>query len=114
MSFPSPTRLQQLGRIIRLARKELSESLRDRRTILTLVLMPLLLYPLLAIAFQQLVLSSRMEKVGPVYKLGFTSEEEGRAILAYWAAGREALVRRHNGPNSTETTVVLKAEFAQS
>jgi len=42
-----------LGRLVRLVRKELSEILRDRRTVITLVLMPLLLYPLLSIAFQQ-------------------------------------------------------------
>src|SRR5437868_14689434 len=44
---------QNLARVMRLARKELFEILRDRRTILTLVLMPLLLYPLLSFAFRQ-------------------------------------------------------------
>src|SRR5207247_6339912 len=44
---------QALARVGRLARKELSEILRDRRTIITLVLMPLLLYPLLSFAFRQ-------------------------------------------------------------
>jgi ABC-2 type transport system permease protein/sodium transport system permease protein len=48
-----PGVVQGLARIGRLARKELSEILRDRRTILTLVLMPLLLYPLLSFAFRQ-------------------------------------------------------------
>jgi ABC-2 type transport system permease protein/sodium transport system permease protein len=43
-----------LGRQLRLTRKELVEILRDRRTILTLVAMPLLVYPLLALGFQQL------------------------------------------------------------
>src|SRR5437879_5816282 len=37
----------------RLARKELREILRDRRTIVTLVLMPVLLYPLLGVGFNQ-------------------------------------------------------------
>jgi sodium transport system permease protein len=41
----------------RLAKKELSEILRDRRTIITLVLMPLLVYPLLSVAFRTLALS---------------------------------------------------------
>ena len=44
---------QSAARVGRLARKELSEILRDRRTVITLVLMPLLLYPLLSFAFQQ-------------------------------------------------------------
>lgn len=41
----------------RLAKKELSEILRDRRTIITLVLMPILVYPLLSVAFRTLALS---------------------------------------------------------
>ena len=35
-----------LGRVFRLARKELREILRDRRTIVTMIAMPILLYPL--------------------------------------------------------------------
>jgi len=41
------------GRLWRLCRKELRETLRDRRTILTLVMMPLLLYPLLSMTLQR-------------------------------------------------------------
>jgi membrane protease YdiL (CAAX protease family)/ABC-type Na+ efflux pump permease subunit len=52
---------QRLARLGRLARKELSEILRDRRTIFTLVLMPLLLYPLLAMAFPQFLVGLRGE-----------------------------------------------------
>jgi ABC-2 type transport system permease protein/sodium transport system permease protein len=51
-----PVRLsswQTVARVARLARKELFEILRDRRTILTLVLMPLLVYPVLSFAFRQ-------------------------------------------------------------
>lgn len=47
--------MESLNRMGRLARKELSEILRDRRTIITLVLMPLLLYPILSFAFRQLL-----------------------------------------------------------
>ena len=46
------------GRTFRLAVKELRETLRDRRTIVTLILMPILVYPLLAVAFQKFVLTS--------------------------------------------------------
>ncbi|MFT5527579.1 MAG: sodium transport system permease protein [Pirellulaceae bacterium] len=46
------------GRLQRLCRKELREILRDRRTIVTLVLMPLLAYPLISIAFQRFVLTA--------------------------------------------------------
>ena len=43
---------------MRLALKELRETLRDRRTIATLLLMPLLVYPLLSLAFERFLLSS--------------------------------------------------------
>ena len=72
--------LVDLPRQGRLIRKELRESLRDRRTILTLVLMPLLLYPLLAMAFRQLVLSNRVDKEPTVYRVGFASEAEARSL----------------------------------
>jgi ABC-2 type transport system permease protein/sodium transport system permease protein len=51
---PAATRVPRhdIGRWLRLARKELRETLRDRRTIITLVLMPILVYPLLSLAFR--------------------------------------------------------------
>lgn len=47
-----------LARVGRLARKELRETLRDRRTIITLVLMPLLVYPVLSFALKQFLVTS--------------------------------------------------------
>lgn len=44
-------------RATRLCIKELREILRDRRTIITLVLMPILVYPLLAVIFQRIMLT---------------------------------------------------------
>ncbi len=77
-SFPLGARLGRLGRLVR---KELYEILRDRRTIITLVLMPLLLYPLLAIAFQQFYLAHRLTGAGAIkYHIGFVSEKQYRAI----------------------------------
>lgn len=46
------------GRLTRLATKELRETLRDRRTIITLVLMPLLVYPILSLVFRSVLMSS--------------------------------------------------------
>ena len=51
-------RRQIVGRLTRLALKELRETLRDRRTIVTLVVMPLVLYPLLALVFQRFLITS--------------------------------------------------------
>ena len=42
-----------LFRVLRLARKELRESLRDRRTLVTLIVMPLIVYPLLGTVVQR-------------------------------------------------------------
>ena len=47
-----------VARIWRLATKELRETLRDRRTIVTLIFMPLLVYPILSLIFQNFLLSS--------------------------------------------------------
>jgi ABC-2 type transport system permease protein/sodium transport system permease protein len=75
------------GRLLRLARKELTEILRDRRTIFTLVLMPLLLYPLLTIGFGQFVFSGKVAEQVPIYRLGFASPEEQVAAMAYLSGG---------------------------
>lgn len=61
MSKPSrvaPASLDTLGRTWRLCLKELRESLRDRRTLATLVLMPLIVYPILSITFQRFLLTT--------------------------------------------------------
>ena len=46
-----------MRRIARLARKELRESLRDRRTLATLIMMPLIVYPLLGSVVQKFAIS---------------------------------------------------------
>lgn len=53
----SLTRFRWSGRTSRLARKELRESLRDRRTLATLILMPLIVYPLLGVVIQRFALA---------------------------------------------------------
>ena len=62
---------ERLRRLVRLTLKELREILRDRRTILTLVLMPLFMYPLMSVAFQQFFVSQFSTIKTPHYKLGF-------------------------------------------
>jgi ABC-2 type transport system permease protein/sodium transport system permease protein len=69
-----------LARLGRLARKELSETLRDRRTIVTLLLMPLLLYPLLGLVLGQFTPGKPTAAAGPRYRLAFrTTKEAARA-----------------------------------
>lgn len=77
-----------IARLFRLARKELRETLRDRRTILTLVLMPLLVYPLLGLTFQKFLLTQatalgRSER--PEYVIGFRSERDAATLNLFLA-----------------------------
>src|SRR3954447_21317697 len=100
--IPHPSSLA-FGRVARLTRKELSEILRDRRTILTLVAMPLLLYPLLSVAFQQFFLASRANPArGPEYRLGFPTAAEGKLFVARLARGEAELERRRRPDTSAE------------
>lgn len=60
----------------RLIRKELLEILRDRRTIVTLVLMPLLIYPLLGVGFMQFARALAPQK-DPVF---YVAAEDPEAL----------------------------------
>ena len=80
-----------LSRTMRLALKELREILRDRRTITTLVLMPLLLYPLLGVMVKRGLLSSLESTGATAFRVVVESAEaieqlsrqleEGEALL---------------------------------
>jgi sodium transport system permease protein len=89
-----------IARVLRLASKELRECLRDRRTLVTLVLMPLLLYPLLGLAFRQFFLSGLQDTEAHVYHIGVRSEQEGNFINDYLMYGQAALGRHPNWPDS--------------
>ena len=74
----------------RIALKELRESLRDRRTTVTLVLMPLLVYPLLGVLFRNVLIATNPEAAGPV-PVVFENEPDGLAFMAAFARGNELL-----------------------
>jgi len=81
---------QSLARVGRLARKELAEILCDRRTILTLVLMPLLLYTLLSFAFRQFLMAFVTSTApGRELRIGVETAEQKRLVEAYLAFGAE-------------------------
>jgi sodium transport system permease protein len=61
-------------------RKELRETLRDRRTIVTLLAMPLLLYPLLGLGFRFLSFQ-QLSKERPRYVLAFESELDAAWVV---------------------------------
>ena len=79
------------SRTWRLATKELREILRDRRTVITLVLMPLLVYPLLGVILRKGLLNNltHLQKV-EVHVCLETEEEEGR-FAAEMIRGERAL-----------------------
>lgn len=59
-----PPPFYRLRRLARMYRKELRETLRDRRTMITLLLMPLLLYPILSMALNRFLLSVNVPEAG--------------------------------------------------
>ena len=83
-----PLRTLGLRRLVRLCRKELREIVRDRRTIVTLILMPLLAYPLLSMLFHRLVFSSITERRCIV---GVVDSESEQQLQKYLSTGQNIL-----------------------
>lgn len=79
------------GRLSRLCLKELRETLRDRRTVVTLVLMPLLVYPLLTILFHRLQSFSQHSLGQLECIVGVESEQLGQAVRNYLSLGEQLL-----------------------
>ena len=69
------------GRLPRLCLKELRETLRDRRTVVTLILMPLLVYPILSMTLNRFLLSSNL-KANADFIIGVSTQEEADWIDA--------------------------------
>jgi sodium transport system permease protein len=67
------------GRLYRMCQKELRETLRDRRTIITLVLMPLLVYPILSMTLNRFLLNSAATGE-PQFALAVGSDSDGEWI----------------------------------
>ncbi|HEV7280804.1 MAG TPA: ABC transporter permease subunit/CPBP intramembrane protease [Pirellulaceae bacterium] len=65
-----------------LALKELRETLRDRRTLMTLVVMPLLVYPLMSVVMQRLLFSAAGDYGADPLRLGFVSDDDGSRFYA--------------------------------
>ena len=74
-----------------LLKKELREILRDRRTIITLVLMPLLVYPLLGLMLQKFFIT-QMASLGEVeYRILLLNESEGELFRDVFSHGERLL-----------------------
>ncbi|HUE75158.1 MAG TPA: ABC transporter permease subunit/CPBP intramembrane protease [Pirellulaceae bacterium] len=96
---PGHTRVPQhdLGRWLRLARKELRETLRDRRTIVTLLLMPILVYPLLSMGFRQFLISSFDKPGGWTFLIAAESVEAANLIQREVIQAGDELLRAERG-----------------
>src|SRR4030042_3584291 len=79
-----------VGRLGRLVLKELREILRDRRTIITLLVMPILVYPLLALVFQRFLFTSLTVESRTEFVIGVESERARRDLHAQLARGNIA------------------------
>ena len=79
------------GRLARLALKELRETLRDRRTIGTLLLMPIFVYPLLTIAFQRFLVTHLRPPGGALYIVAVESSEASQ-LLQYLVSYGHVLI----------------------
>ncbi|OAI52293.1 hypothetical protein AYO47_06340 [Planctomyces sp. SCGC AG-212-M04] len=99
----------------RLILKELRETLRDRRTILTLLLMPILAYPLLGMAFQRLLISQIATSGTPEFIVAFPTVEQNAEFERIWANAiqaweqRETIRRRPPGGARPETSEATPA-----
>lgn len=81
-------------RVVRLTRKELRETLRDRRTIVTLVLMPLLLYPLISLVFQQFMLLNAGSGEDFRWNVGVRREQDFARLIRVLQLGESYLKSR--------------------
>lgn len=69
------------GRLRRMCLKELRETLRDRRTIITLVLMPLLVYPLLSMTMQRFLITTAPKDNSLSFAIGINDPQVGSLIV---------------------------------
>lgn len=101
----------QSRRMFRLCQKELRESLRDRRTIITLVLMPLLVYPLLSMILQRLLLTAATDNEVQTVRIGIEDESLKVPLEAAITFGKQLLAIRGGETLSIERPDASKPIF---
>ncbi len=87
-----------IARFGRLCLKELRESLRDRRTVITLVLMPLLIYPLLSLVLNRVLLSGTSAQARQTVTIGMSVEVQESALPDFLVAGWKMLFDQEHSP----------------
>ena len=91
---PSVSRDWHSPRWWRMSVKELREILRDRRTIITLVAMPLLIYPLLGVTLQKLFLSQLASHTRIEYRVAMESRSDDNLFRQLLARGHSLVTNR--------------------
>ena len=82
----------------RMTQKELREILRDRRTIITLIGMPLLIYPLLGVTFRTLLVTQATNKSKTEYRVAFANYQDGRVFRRLFNEGALLQAKRAGHP----------------
>lgn len=99
---------ESTGRAWRLARKELREILRDRRTVITLILMPLLVYPLLGSVMSKGVLSTLSTAKAVDCHIYVETAEDAQRFATAMAMG-EQILADENPPSEDDVKAVARA-----
>ncbi|MEE2935249.1 MAG: ABC transporter permease subunit/CPBP intramembrane protease [Planctomycetota bacterium] len=104
------------GRLWRLCQKELRETLRDRRTIVTLLLMPLLVYPILSMALNRFLLASGKTVDG--FTVCVTNEAEASRLDQWLSDPRsvppQAILDASGGEMAKFQVTVIDAESSET
>lgn len=95
-----------------LLKKELREILRDRRTVITLILMPLLVYPLLGLVLQKFFLSQMSQLSQIEYRIILPNESEGQLLRAILAKGDRLLAKEGSQLPEAEQTAKPQGQLA--
>ncbi|MEM8733603.1 MAG: ABC transporter permease subunit/CPBP intramembrane protease, partial [Planctomycetota bacterium] len=93
------------ARLVRLCLKELRESLRDRRTIVTLILMPLLVYPLLSLVLNRVLLNNVTTKAESIVTIGVSNELKDSQLPVLLRIGFALIQDREASPTFIEREV---------
>uniref|UniRef100_A0A7C4QNE6 CPBP family intramembrane metalloprotease n=1 Tax=Schlesneria paludicola TaxID=360056 RepID=A0A7C4QNE6_9PLAN len=107
-----PSLGHDLARFHRLMLKEMRETLRDRRTILTLLGMPLLVYPLLGLVFQKFLVTQASVLRPPEYHLAFATAEEAEAFRGLMRQASQH-VAAHPPPEPSVVEPILRLMVVQ-
>lgn len=101
-SLPGSSRVWTSPRWWRLSVKELREILRDRRTIITLVAMPLLIYPLLGVTLQKLIMS-QISRARVEYRVALQSHHEEARFRQLFGQGHALIAEREGRRLDTDS-----------